>query len=394
MSILRHIASACLLLTPLGLSAAPNIKDASEKVTELSIAGLKNIERPIDYIFTTDRLNVALSYSALVQGAVTDGESGGSGEVSLTGRWIFIDEQYPSRLLQRLGSVGDGRISLKFRLRHRHALFNDSAAALSTKIGSALGTTDGFSAKGFEIPDFYLQNVFYNGRVELRYGQLSMEDRLDSHALRSSKKSFLNRVFSTNPAIAYPRFGAGGIVRWQATDSLDLTYALTQVQASKTGTQVDFNLSSGNLFTGMQAGYVWKTDSGRKNRLQACGWAADSTKDVEADYGWSAIYEVQFTDSNHSLFARYGNSQGVQTDLRKMMALGYGQTTREKDLLGVALGAGEASKTKETQGVLEVFYRHHTKYGLEITPDIQIQVGRSIPGNYSIILGLRGLIDF
>lgn len=394
MSTLRHIAAACISLTPFSLIAAPSIQDASDKVTELSIAGLKNIERPIDYIFTTDRLNVALNYSALVQAAITDNESGGAGEVSVTGRWIFIDEKYPSRMLQRLGSVGDGRISLKFRVRHRHRLFNDTPSALSTKIGSSLGTTDGFSDNGFEIPDFYLQNVFYKGRVELRYGQLSTETRLDSHALRSSKKAFLNRLFSTNPAIAYPRFGAGGIVRWQATDSLDLTYALTQVQASKTGTQVDFNLSSKNLFTGGQIGYTWDTSSELKNRIQMTAWAADSTEEVKADYGISAIYELQLADSDNSLFARYGKSQGLQTDLQQMAALGYGQTVTEKDLLGIAVGAGEAAKTKETQGVLEVFYRHHTKYGLEITPDIQIQVGRSIPGNYSIILGLRGLIDF
>ncbi|WP_156817232.1 carbohydrate porin [Rubritalea marina] len=394
MSVLRTVA-ICLALSPTTvLLADTSAADAATEAAELSIAGVKNIEKPIDYILSTDRIDLGLSYSALFQGSLPQSKTGGSGELSLTGRLIFIDEKYPSRLLQKIGAVQDGRISLKFRLRHRHAILENSAASLSTQIGSALGTTDGFSSNGFEIPDFYLQNVFFKGRVELRYGQLSTEGRLDSHALRSSKKAFLNRVFSTNPTIAFPRFGAGAIVRWQATDGFDFTYALTQVQASKTGEQVDFNLSSKNLFTGFQAGYIWGTGSNQQHRLQLTTWAADATEEVDPDYGLSAIYELQLSDSNHSIFARYGQSQGIQTDLRKMMAIGYGQTLREKDLIGVAIGAGESSETKENQGVLEVFYRHHSKFGFEVTPDIQIQVGDSIPANYAVIFGLRGLIDF
>ena len=359
----------------------------------LSIAGLEDNERPLKYMFSTDRLNVALSYSALFQGAIGDGESGGSGELSLSGHWTFVGEEYPSRLLERIGAERDGLLALKFRLRHRHALLENSAAELGANIGAILGTTDGFSDSGFEIPDLYIQHIFHDGRIELRYGQLSVESRLDSHALRGAKKAFLNRVFSTNPTVAFPRFGAGATARWQINDHFDLTYALTQVQASKTGAQVDFDLNSGNLFTAIQPGFTWRGD-GTENHIQAMFWGSDSTEDFGEDYGFSCGFEHHFDDNEKSLFTRFSNSNGSQTDLNKMAVIGFGSNMRENDLLGFGVGAGQSSDSSDIQGVFETFYRYQGPFNIQITPNVQLLVGDGLRKDFAMVLGLRGHIEF
>ncbi|MFD2160469.1 carbohydrate porin [Rubritalea tangerina] len=381
-----------LSLTCLCLSAQEPA--AVTEVEELSLAGLQDNERANKSIFSTDRLELALTYSALIQAAVTEGESAGSGELHLGGRWVFINEDYPSRLMERIGGESDGLLCIKFRIRHRHSLLDIPASQLAGSIGSILGTTDGFSNSGFEIPDLYVQHIFHDGKVELRYGQLAVESRLDSHAMRSAKKAFLNRVFSTNPAVPYPRFGAGGIARWQINDYFDLTYALTQVQASKTGAQVDFDLNSNDLFTAIQTGFTWGKKKGTESHIQAMLWAADGTEDAQEDYGFSLGYEAHFEDSDKSLFLRFANSHGTQSDLNRMGVIGFGKTCRETDLFGLGIGVGRSSATSDIQGVIETFYRYQAPFQLEITPDIQFLVGNGLRGDYEIVTGLRGHFNF
>jgi hypothetical protein len=360
---------------------------------ELSIAGLQDNERPLKYMFSTDRLSVGISYSALVQGSIGDGESGASGELALFGQWVFIDDEYPSQLLQRIGAEETGLLSLKFKLRQRHALLEDSTAELSGNIGSFLGTTDGFSDRGLEIPELYIQHIFHEGKVEVRYGQISVESRLDGHALRGAKKYFLNRVFSTNPTVAFPRFGAGATARWQYNDQFDFTYALTQVQASKTGAQVDFELDSSNVFTAFQSGFTWLGDES-ENHIQAMVWASDATDDSEEDYGVSLGFEHHFDEKNKSLFLRFSSSNGSQTDLDQMAVVGFGASIREDDLIGFGVGAGRSSDTGVVQGVLEGFYRYQTPYKFSITPDLQLHLGKGLRGDFSVIAGVRAHIEF
>ena len=385
------MALTLLLVSPLVGEEAESVVLEKDK---LSLAGLEGIDRPLKFIFSNERLDVGISYSALFQAAIGHGETAGSGELRIGGRLIFVDEKYPSRLLESLGVENDGLFSLKFAVRHRHALLDLSAAELSPTVGSFLGSTDGFSDRGFEIPELYLQQVFSDGRIELRYGQLSVEDRLDGHAMRSAQKAFLNRVFSTNPTVAFPRFGAGSTIRWQVNDKLDVTYALTQVQASKTGAQVDFELSSGQLFTGLQTGYTWDGQNEIDYRLQFLGWAADGTDEATEDFGFSFGYEMHSEENSKSLFSRFSYSTGQQTDLDRMATIGVGENRRENDLLGIAVGAGRSSLSPDYQGVIEVFYRYQTNFGLQLTPDIQLHVGDGVRKGFALIPGLRGRMDF
>lgn len=365
-----------------------------EQTTELSLGGLQDNEAPSRSLFNNDRLELALTYSALVQGAIGEGESGGSGDASLSGRYIFIDDQYPSKMLTKLGVEQDGALSLKFRIRHRHRLLDISASELSSAIGSFLGTTDGFSNSGFEIPDLYIQQLLLRGNIELRYGQVTVESRIDGHALRGAKKAFLNRVFSTNPTVAFPRFGAGATGRWQINDHFSLTGVLTQVQASKSGAQVDFDLNSDDLFTGVQLGYEWGQEESCTNHLQLLTWGADSTEDFDEDFGFSFTFEQHYSEKDRAFFARIAKSQGQQTDVDRMAVVGIGQTMREDDLIGIGTGVGRSSRQGHVQAVFEVFYRYQGPHGLQITPDIQLLVGNNLSANYDVVAGLRGHIDF
>lgn len=89
----------------------------------------------------------------------------------------------------------------------------------------------------------------------LRYGQMTIDGFFDMHALRSSKQAFMNQAFSSNPAVAFPRFGAGTVVEKAFGNGWDIALGASTVQASKQGSQVDFDLASGEIFTAIQAGH-------------------------------------------------------------------------------------------------------------------------------------------
>ena len=82
-------------------------------------------------------------------------------------------------------------------------------ATAVSEIGALWGLVDGYCDSGFEIPDFYLRHVFERPVIELRYGQMTIDSQFGGHQYSSSKKMFFNQAFSSDPAVAFPRFGAG-----------------------------------------------------------------------------------------------------------------------------------------------------------------------------------------
>ena len=123
-------------------------------------------------------------------------------------------------------------------------------------------------------------------------------------------------------------------------------------------------------------------------------WGSDSTEDFGEDYGFSCGFEHHFDDNEKSLFARFSNSNGSQTDLNKMAVIGFGSSMRENDLLGFGVGAGQSSDSSDIQGVFETFYRYQGPFNIQITPNVQLLVGDGLRKDFAMVLGLRGHIEF
>lgn len=334
-------------------------------------------------------LNFALAYDSLLMGALGGGDNlfAGSGELSLTGHWTMLGE--------RRGSPLD----LYFRLRSRNAYADRAPAELANDMGALWGPTDGFSDNGFEIPDFYFKQRFARIGLELRVGQLSVDAQLDKHALRSAKQAFVNRAFSSNPAVAFPRFGAGATVHWAHASGFDVTAAATTVQATKAGDQVDFDFSSSDLFKAVQFGYDFSRRGGDPARVQVMVWNSDSIdeEDLPGGSGTALTVEQELSGADARLFLRYAWSHDKASALSHLVAGGFGKTCREVDLFGVALGAGQSSGSDDNwQMVFEAFYRWQAARDFHLTPDVQILAGNGFSGSGAprIVLGLRGHVDF
>gem|GEM_PF-700202 len=338
----------------------------------------------------TDRFGIDLTWScaALWQAAVGGGDerTASSGDFTCGGNWTMF------------GAKQDRPLSLNFRFRHRQAWALRSPAELGRELGANWGTTNGFNDRGFEVPDFFMRQFIGSRDLELRYGQLSVENQLDRHALRGASQSFLNRAFSTNPAVAFPRFGAGATMQWAPSGGWDFTVAITQVQASNSGDQVDFQIDSSALFYGVQGGWSFDGWGGDPARLQALCWYADPVREAgrSSGHGISLTVEQQFEEEGIRAFARFAHAADEATDAAKLVALGIGQTRREFDLLGLGLAAGDSSATGNWQGVLECFYRRQISSEFHITPSMQLLVGNGFEGGggLRLIPGVRGRLAF
>ena len=350
---------------------------------------LKRWQSKRDAMLKKARLDLSMASDTIVLVGLGGGDElfAASGELSLTGNWTIA------------GQDRDAPFDLHFRIRHRHAFGNRSASALGGDMGTLWGVVDGFSDSGFEIPEFYFKRRFLRRDLELRFGQLSVDSQLDSHALRGAKQAFLNRAFASNPAVAFPRFGAGATIHWDHESGFDLTFGATTMQATKTGDQVDFDLGSSDLFEALQVGYDFAGYCGDPARVQIMGWNADAidSENLPGGNGASLTFEQEFTAARARMFLRYAWADGEASSLRQLVAGGFGKTCRDFDLFGVALAAGQSSgPTDDWQVVLETFYRRQVTAEFHITADVQFVLGNDFPGGGDLrfIPGIRGHLSF
>jgi hypothetical protein len=334
-------------------------------------------------------LDSSVTYHALGMAALlgNDVPSAAGGDLTLQGIWA------PGK------NWRDNPLQLRFRLRHRHGCGDTAPSGLDEELGTLWGVTDGFTDRGFEVPDFYLRQKFVGSGLELRYGQMTIDSQLDAHALEGAKQSFLNQAFSSNPAVAFPRFGAGFTLAREFRSGLDLTLGTTNVQGTENGDDVDFDFDSSELFSAIQLGYDFKACDQRDSRLQLLLWHSDavSSADRQDGQGASFTFEQELAGDVIRVFARIAWSNGGAADVGALVAGGIGWRRREDDLLGISAGCGRGSEGGHpVQAVIECFYRWQPREGLHITPDIQILAGEDFSDSPGLrfLAGIRTGFEF
>lgn len=332
-------------------------------------------------------LESAATYHSVALGSVPGEElAGAGGDFTLQGIWT------PSH------HWTENPLALHFRFRHRHAYGELAPSELGSENGALWGFIDGFSDKGFEVPDFYLQHRFPRNGVILRYGQMTIDGFFDMHALRSSKQAFMNQAFSSNPAVAFPRFGAGTVVEKAFGNGWDIALGASTVQASKQGSQVDFDLASGEIFTAIQAGHDLGGDSCR-SRIQVMAWHSDAVENTGSPEGRgiSLTFERGITESDPHWFSRFAWAHGGAAESELLAAGGVAWQVYKSLLGGVSLGIGQGHQSgSPVQSVIETFVRWEPRPGIRISPDLQCLIGDELNGSpgYRLIGGLRIGIDF
>ena len=312
---------------------------------------------------------------------------GASGDLTISGVWHLSGDKW------------DRPFDLRFRMRDRHAIGGQAASEVFNNSGGVLwNMINGFSNAGFEIPDFQLVQHLPLHDIEIRYGQMTIDSQFDRHGLRSSKQAFLNRAFSSNPAVAFPRFGTGATILWNPDDrGFDFTLGGSSVQGSQNGSQVDLKLGSSSFFTAAQFGRDFKLN-GNPARFQAMFWHSDALEeeDLPEGSGVSLTCEYWLPSKDARLFLRTAWADSEATAADRMIAAGIAVDRRENDLLGLALGAGrDSSGSDDWQGVLEAFYRRQVGPTFQVTPEAQLIFGSGLEERpIRFVFGLRGQLAF
>lgn len=327
-------------------------------------------------------------HSVALASALGDGvDFGASGDFTLQGIW-------------RMGERWiENPTELRFRLRHRHSLGGTAASELGPATGTLWGVVDGFSNSGFEIPDFYFRHHFRGPDLEVRYGQLSIDSQFGGHRLSSAKSYFLNQGFASDPAIAFPRFGAGATALLKLDRGYSLGLGTTTVQGTQTGSQVDLDIGSGDLFYGLQLARDFYNKADLARRLQFFAWYSDAIDDADrsSGYGFSFTYEGTLNALDNRAFARFSWSEGGAAPLDYLLTVGYTQSFGDDGIRGLAAGVGRGSSSEQNiQGVVEAFWRWSPVENLTITPDVQLLIGEGYtegPG-VRIVGGVRLGLSF
>jgi len=350
---------------------------------------LDSYQRTRDEWFERIHLELAATYD--VAGLASLGSDspayGASGDLTISGVWHLSGDKW------------ERPFDLRFRVRDRHSLGGQAASDVFESSGGVFwNMIDGFSEAGFEIPDFQLVQHLPLRDIEIRYGQMTIDSQFDRHGLRSSKQAFLNRAFSSNPAVAFPRFGTGATILWKPEDrGFDFTLGSTSVQGSQNGGQVDLKLGSSSFFSAAQFGRDFKI-RGNPARIQAMLWHSDALEeeDLPEGKGFSLTYEHWLAARDARLFLRTAWADSEATAADRMITAGVAVDHCENDLFGFALGAGrDSSGSDDWQAVLEAFYRRQVGATFQVTPEAQVIFGSGLDDHpVRFVFGLRGQLAF
>ncbi|WP_294228718.1 carbohydrate porin [Prosthecobacter sp.] len=334
------------------------------------------------------RLDIALSYDSLAIGAVgrNDGWGASSGDGTLNLRWQINPD------------ASKAPLSLNLRVRHRHAYSDLAPSQLRKETGALWGHVDGFTNAGFQVPEIFLEDKFFDQRLTLRYGQMTIDDLLDGHQMRSAKRSFMNQAFSSSPAVGFPGSDLGAVVRWESRAGWDVTLAASHLDSTNLSESAEWKFRGGALFTAAQLGYNFKGWECRPARVQLLAWNSDAMPEfnLQPGRGVSLTLEQQLAGRTHSFF-RYAWADGEAAVTDHFAVAGVAFDLRKSDRLGLSIAAGSSSADSNGwESVVEVFYRRQISKTLHITPDVQFVAGDGVGGHadWIIIGGVRASFAF
>jgi porin len=291
-------------------------------------------------------LDMVLSYDSLVLGALADDQNWGSssGDATLNVRWRVNPH------------TSKAPLSLNLRMRHRHAYSDLAPSELRAETGAHWGHVDGFTDAGFQVPELFFEDRLFDERLTLRYGQMSIDDLLDGHELRSAKRSFMNQAFSSSPAVGFPGSDLGFITRWQSRHHWELTLALSNLTGSNLRETTHWKLDGRALFQGLQVAYDFAGIGNHAARVQLLLWRSDSLpeQDLSSGRGLSFTCEQEISKQTRA-FLKYAWSDGMAATTEHFAAAGLARDFSPVDRVGIALATGRSSQDKdEWQGVLEL----------------------------------------
>ncbi|MBV9390619.1 MAG: carbohydrate porin [Verrucomicrobia bacterium] len=266
---------------------------------------------------------------------------------------------------------------------YREKIGDQPPSVLGRQIGTLVAPTNAFNDRKWVVRDFYWIQRLFDAPVRILVGRGDPSDYVGAIWLGNVNNSFINRSFSSNPAVAFPGHGPifGASVR--PTDTFYITLGASNAYSLTTTAQISSLFDQWDLFEFGEIGYTPTFEGLGEGRYSFGLWHIDSRDKVglPEDDGLTVILNQNLGNKLQS-FARYAYSDGTLTNLRQMAQAGLGLNGvlgRKDDLTGVAFSVNiPRSSTSRTEAVFEVFHR------FQVSTHNQVSLGFQFiahPGN-------------
>jgi hypothetical protein len=259
---------------------------------------------------------------------------------------------------------------------YRHGYGSITPSELDTQIGAAEATARGFDRENPCFAQFYWQQKTGLDLTGFRVGKVDPKDYVGGSLYTNANLYFLNTAFSSNPTIAYPGNGLGGVAQYGGIVPFVLRAGLTDANGKTTDPGFD-TISRGEYFSFAEGVFRSSFENLGNGSLRLSGWHIDARTEANKPAGTgSSVTLEQSLGSALNLFARYGASGGDAAPLRQGASAGIvadGFLDRSKDVWGIGASWGEPSATNSrNEWVFESFWR------LQIAPRAQFTVGYQV----------------
>jgi hypothetical protein len=314
------------------------------------------------------RLRFGLAYTLSFQ-AATSGpadRSGGEGDFDLFGSW---------RLIGKEGGPDTGTLNLNAQ--HIHLLGETAPANLAENIGALWGTSDGIgSSESFPITQLYYEQHLFDDRLLAIVGKIETTNYVNTNRFADDTQYFMNRAFSSNPALNYPGAGLGAVLAWQVTESWYIGGCIADANGDETESGFG-TIGDGEFFTAIEAGCTLDLDGLGEGTYRLTLWHSDAahSADLPEDHGLALSIDQEIGRGIVPFF-RATWSDADATGIPALVAGGIGiegPFGRDEDVFGLGLSWGASSEHEvDDQLAAEAFYR------LQLAPNIQWTLGAQV----------------
>ena len=328
---------------------------------------------PLDSLYQKTGLRIGVANTMLFMQPMGGQSSryGAAGDLDLMSSWTLIGR----------GTKDTGRFV--FTGEYRYQIGGQPPSRIGGQMGTLVAPTNAFNDRGWVIRDAYWIQRLFDARIRILFGRADPSDYVGAHWLQNVNSSFVNRNFSTNPAVPFPGHGPMLGISIRPTDELYLTAGASNAYSTTIRDEIDTVFNEWDIFSFAEAGYT-PTFKGLGAGRYAFGiWHMDARGKfgLPADYGLTFIAD-QNLGERLQVFARYSYSDGTLTNVRQSAQLGFGLSGllgRKDDLTGAAIAlAVPRNAASRNETVLEIFHRFQVSQNTQLSAGLQVIAN---PGN-------------
>lgn len=319
---------------------------------------------------------------------------------------------------------GKGKSSFSYDLWLEHDLWKDAKINASVEGGSGEGLNPlvnsllGVNADAGEpeciyVNRLYLSQEFWDKRLELYAGKLSLTDFFDSNAVANDENvQFLAPALVNNSTIPFPDNGLGAIAKYTPCDLFYVQAGASDAQASATEMGTNTAFHEQDDFFGVAEAGLTPTFGELAGNYRTIFWYDPQPVDefdggTKRDDTGLAFSVDQQVSERVTLFGRYGFAHEAVREMSNFWSTGFEVQEpfagRADDVFGLGVAQGILGRDfRETEGLastetlFEVYYNIAINKYIVITPDLQtiINPGGRSSDDVAVVAGIRAILKY